>query len=358
MVFATPLPRERAFGGGKPATACGLASSARYHNAMRIVRPDQLYKDRTRESPRDRQGRPEFDIATILVWAENHKRRTGRWPKALSGPIRDVLGESWSKVDAALRYGRRGLGPLGGSSLAKLLAEERGVRNVRDLPPLTEERIVAWADAHRCRTGKWPTINSGELVDAPGETWANINMALTTGTRGLRGRASLAKLLSRRRGIRHNLNAPALTVEKVLALAVIHHRRTGKWPKRTSGKVAGTKHERWSAIDTALRDGVRGLRGGSSLARLLHERRGVRNKSAAPRLTVRQILKWAKLHYARTGKWPSSQAGQVNGEEETWRAVDLALREGLRGLRGNSSLPRFLLAHLDRLSATAVWSNS
>jgi hypothetical protein len=156
---------------------------------MRVVRPDQLYKDRTRESPRDRQGRLEFDIATILVWADNHKKRTGKWPKARSGPIRDVLGESWSKVNAALRHGLRGLGPLGGSSLAKLLAEERGVRNVRDLPPLTEQKIVAWADAHRCRTGKWPTINSGELIDARGETWANINMALTEGGRGLRTRS-------------------------------------------------------------------------------------------------------------------------------------------------------------------------
>jgi len=172
---------------------------------MRIVRPDQLYKDRAREAPANwRQGRLEFDIATILLWADNHKKRTGRWPKATSGPIHDVLGESWSKIDAALRYGLRGLGPLGGSSLAKLLGQERGVRNVQARPPLSEQRIVAWADAHRCRTGKWPTINSGELVDAPGETWANINMALTTGGRGLRGRSSLAKLLARRRGIRHN----------------------------------------------------------------------------------------------------------------------------------------------------------
>ncbi len=35
-------------------------------------------------------------------------------------------------------------------------------------PRLTEETIVAWADAHQARTGVWPTAESGFLPDAPG----------------------------------------------------------------------------------------------------------------------------------------------------------------------------------------------
>jgi hypothetical protein len=46
----------------------------------------------------------------------------------------------------ALRLGLRGL--PGGSSLARLLDEQRRVRNVKNLPPLTEEQILAWADEH------------------------------------------------------------------------------------------------------------------------------------------------------------------------------------------------------------------
>src|SRR5262245_35930304 len=49
--------------------------------------------------------------------------------------------------DAALRLGLRGL--PGGSSLARLLAARRGVRNHLDLPPLTVTKVLAWADRYR-----------------------------------------------------------------------------------------------------------------------------------------------------------------------------------------------------------------
>ena len=35
--------------------------------------------------------------------------------------------------------------------------------------PLTEDQILAWADAHYARCGSYPTRNSGEVVDGPGE---------------------------------------------------------------------------------------------------------------------------------------------------------------------------------------------
>jgi hypothetical protein len=65
--------------------------------------------------------------------------RTGDWPHRESGQIPGSLGEKWRRVDNALVYGLRGL--PGGSSLAQLLAERRGVRNIRRLPRLTEEQI-------------------------------------------------------------------------------------------------------------------------------------------------------------------------------------------------------------------------
>jgi hypothetical protein len=61
-----------------------------------------------------------------------------------SGSVRDQLGENWRKVDTALRYGLRGLG--GGSSLARLLAQHRSVRNLQELPPLSIRHILAWSD--------------------------------------------------------------------------------------------------------------------------------------------------------------------------------------------------------------------
>jgi hypothetical protein len=79
----------------------------------------------------------------------------------------------------ALRLGLRTL--PGGSSLAQLLSEHRAVRNMQNLPPLTHDIILAWADQHQQRTGTWPNEDSGPVMDAPGEVWANDNAALREG---------------------------------------------------------------------------------------------------------------------------------------------------------------------------------
>jgi hypothetical protein len=79
----------------------------------------------------------------ILAWADACRERAGQRPLNRSGLIPEALGDNWRKIDNALRYGLRDL--PGGSSLAQLLAEHRAVRNVRDLPPLTETQIFAWA---------------------------------------------------------------------------------------------------------------------------------------------------------------------------------------------------------------------
>jgi hypothetical protein len=62
---------------------------------------------------------------------------------------------------------------------------------------------------------------------------------------------------------------PPLTVRQILAWADSHRARTGSWPTADSGYVHGNRNEKWSRIDGALRLGLRDLRGGSSLARLL-----------------------------------------------------------------------------------------
>ncbi len=51
--------------------------------------------------------------------------------------------------------------------------------------PLTVARILAWADAHHARTGRWPSCTGGQVHGAPGETWVNVNQALVCGGRGL-----------------------------------------------------------------------------------------------------------------------------------------------------------------------------
>jgi hypothetical protein len=208
---------------------------------------------------------------------------------------------------------------------------------------LSIARILLWADAHYRRTGRWPSVLSGRVPEAPAETWSRINMALDHGYRGLRGGTTLSRLLARHRGSCAADRAPKLTVKQILAWADDHRRRTGQWPHVKSGPIHAVPGENWKRIDNALRWGLRGFPPGSSLARLLDRHRHVRNKKDAPILTERNILAWADAHHRRTGQWPTPESGPVvDAPEETWSGIGGALWQGTRGLPGGSSLRRFL----------------
>lgn len=73
---------------------------------------------------------------------------------------------------------------------------------------LTEEQILAWADEHRKRTGKWPKSGSGIIAFTNGERWKRVDNALERGVRGLPGGSSLAKFLAARRGIKPGQGVP------------------------------------------------------------------------------------------------------------------------------------------------------
>ncbi len=247
---------------------------------VRVSRPEPrlLARQTAPGTPgrRHKKYLPRLTTAAILGWADAHHTRTGDWPHQGTGPVTDAPGESWAGIDTALRVGGRGL--PGNSSLAQLLAAARGVRNHLALPRLTATEVLAWADAHHDRTGEWPTRDSGPVVGAPGEVWSAVNTALNAGSRGLAEGGSLARLLSEHRGVRNPAELPRLAAWEVLLWADAHHERTGHWPTAESGPVAEAPGEKWSALDTALRDGTRGLPGGDSLARLLARRRGRRNR--------------------------------------------------------------------------------
>jgi hypothetical protein len=237
-------------------------------------------------------------VAQILDWADAHYIATGRWPVRSSGPVIVVPDENWLNIDQALRVGVRGL--PGGDSLVRLLSRTRGACGPAARTPLTEDRIIAWAREYQRAAGQWPDSTSGPVAGCPGETWAAVNGALRFGRRGLPGGETLYRLLARCCGFRHPTEMPALDVGKILNWADQHRLRTGDWPRPSDGAVVEAPDESWRAIDGALREGRRGLTGGASLARLLADCRGRRNKSCLPTLTTTQILRWAKAYHART----------------------------------------------------------
>ncbi|MEO8496642.1 MAG: hypothetical protein ABI614_16360 [Planctomycetota bacterium] len=286
----------------------------------------------------------QLTIESILQLADEHHARTGRWPKMTSGVIPNTE-EKWQGIDGALRAGRRGLDA--GQSLARLLAAHRNVRNHCGLPKLSNAKILRWADAHRAATGEWPHGNSGPVHAgpdvSPGETWRRIADALRIGIRGLSPGYTLRQLLTDKRG---RTAYKRLTVAQILRWADAHKQRTGSWPAIESGCVAESPKDTWAAINAALKNGRRGFPGGSSLSKLLLQKRKAWNKTTRPKLTIEKILMWADAHHRKTGEYPSSQCGAVSAAAgESWNCINWNLLCGGRGVGPGTSLARLLSKH-------------
>lgn len=134
-----------------------------------------------------------------------------------------------------------------------------------------------------------------------------------------------------------------LSVPQLLRWADAHFDREGAWPNVDSGRVYEATDEKWPNIDGNLRRGDRGLPGGWSLAQMLDEFRGLRNRAALPPHSVELILGWADVHHERTGQWPVFGSGPIpNASGESWAAVNACLVLGGRGMPCGSSLAQLL----------------
>ena len=297
---------------------------------------------------RGRLRRPPLTLKQIRSWAEQYHKRHGQWPTARSGPIPGTR-ETWSSVVTALARGLRGL-PRG-NTLSRLLDAWFPVLRSRPCIrcPLTVEQILAWADAYHRRTGLWPRKSMPPAIPGSGgETWMKIHTALYSGGRGLRGHTTLLRFLARHRDLSDGLYSkrPRFSKDQIIRWARAHHRETGQWPDRYSGPISSSPGTTWYVVTTALANGSHGLPGGSTLLRFLEEHCPEYPGSQWRRsLTEGQILRWAKAHHARTGRWPVIRSGPVHGVRgESWRWISMALKRGRRGLRGGRTLRDLLLA--------------
>ena len=215
------------------------------------------------------------------------------------------------------------------------------------LAELSIEQILGWADGFHSRVGRWPKRDDGKIAEGLGLKWQSVENALRLGLHGLPGGSSLVQLLAERRGYRNIAGLPKLSFRTMLAWADAWHERTGSWPKNHSGLIPGTRGESWQSVDSALRAATRGVSHATSLAKLLLRHRGVRNNKGRTRLSVPKILRWADAHYRRSGRWPGQDSGPIAGgvPDETWRGIDGALFQGLRGLPGGSSIAKILASH-------------
>lgn len=305
----------------------------------RISLADLLAEGFGKRNPRNL---PPLSVVTVLEWADRHHRRTGVWPtRKKGGPVYDAPEETWSALDASLRAGSRSLPACGG--LAEFLDRYRNIRNKANQPRVTQKQILQWCDAYFLRTGDWPTASCGPVQGVPNEHWMSINDTLRFNRRGLRTGCTLAQFLIKRRGKRDVRNPPKLSISQILKWADAHYDRTGDWPSTVTGPVFEQPDENWARISEVLRTGKRGLRGGSSLGKLLSRQRKELYACKGIPLRRSEILKWAAHHHELTGARPTRKSGPVRGVPgEIWRAIDAALRTGSRSLSHRSSLAQFL----------------
>jgi hypothetical protein len=140
--------------------------------------------------------RPKLSLAQIGKWADEHHRRTTKWPQRTDARlIPGSGGETWWRINAALEGGKRGL--PGNMTLAQFLHRHRGVRTRVALADLSERTILKWAREFRRHHRRWPTRYSGPIAHSGGETWQSVNHALRLGRRGLKHRTSLFRLLGK-----------------------------------------------------------------------------------------------------------------------------------------------------------------
>lgn len=124
-----------------------------------------------------------------------------------------------------------------------------------------------------------------------------------------------------------------LTEEMILEAGEKFKKQYGKYPFVASKElVPELPNETWVIIDSALREGYRGLPGGSSLAILFGKKKDD--------LTVEQIKKAGEEFKKQYSKYPSGTSKKpVPGmPNENWRAINEALIKGCRGFPGGSSL--------------------
>jgi superfamily II DNA or RNA helicase len=135
---------------------------------------------------------------------------------------------------------------------------------------------------------------------------------------------------------------PPLTIEQILTWADQHKARTNRWPSQKSGPIPDSQ-ETWTGIDHALARGHRGLSAARcSLAQLLADHRGVRNRKSLSQLTEEGILLFADRFFAQNNTWPTQKSGGIEGTSDTWSAICVALRNGSRGLLRKTTLADLL----------------
>lgn len=310
------------------------------------------------------RGLPQSSLSAILAplriiteeelrsAALEYFQHTGRFPSAGSqGTVSGLPSETWRTMAHAMSSGRcLNSSAQGISEFMRPLRKQHNAP-AQGVPPGTLRKPLLNEDSVRAAArdffrlhGRLPTHHSREPIPSlPNETWPGINFAGQNGSRGLSEGRTVSKILA---PLRAELGIdPPLSEAGIVAAAQEFHRLNGRLPNSgdSSQRPPGLPRDTWCILNHALSRGLRGLPGGTTLAKLLAPLR----KELAPtgvQLTE-EIIHAAAREYHRThGRLPTnlSQEDLSGLSGITWLNVEYAARAGSRGLPGGSSLSRML----------------
>jgi len=258
----------------------------------------------------------------------------GRHPGGRDGDASAYFGypETWGAVAKALRYGSRGI--RHSTTLARE-AKDMGLTK----PLLTEEIVKEAIRAFYAKHVHHPNAKSGDASAYFGypTNWMNLEADLRLGLRGLPGNTCLFALACEM-GLA--VDKPDLTQEIVEDAIRSFHKEHGTRPTLNNGDATAYfgYQETWAAIETALRNGCRGLPSNKSLKRL-SQGLGLGKMNLTQEIVEEAVRAFHKDH----GRHPRVHEGDATayfGYQETWRSVNAALSEGLRGLQGGITLSK------------------
>ena len=133
---------------------------------------------------------------------------------------------------------------------------------------LSIEQVLYWCDIYYKKNNKYPGQYAKSIPEMQGESFTNINAALNIGHRGLPKMTGLAGLLAKERGYIHNQNKPSIDLDDVIKEMINFFKANKKFPTADNKLIAGSLGCKWSALNSSLHNGGRGLPKGLSLAKL------------------------------------------------------------------------------------------
>ncbi len=265
-----------------------------------------------------------------------------RWPNRKDGVVPD-LGGSWLAIDEALRVGVRGL--PGGSSLSK---ERLALIGSRSRKQLTAASVKDAILAHHAATGAWPNESTAGATPGVAHSWSYLRAVVRKGTLFPNG-YTFSKLVRELRGL--SPSKGKITIDSVEdAIRAFQVANDGKWSSlATKGAVPITSRDgptlTWQTLDVYLARGLAGLpKVGDdgrplTLAKVVARLRGVIAGSTS--LTV-GMVEQAMLTWRRNeGRWPTAKTpGNAPRIGVTWKALNIYLQRGKRGLPSKLTLKR------------------